>query len=64
MSAQKEINTLIDLADFTIENYFKDIKSKDEQKYKDFFAEVCKRTADLMVEWFRVGFVHGVMNMI
>jgi uncharacterized protein YdiU (UPF0061 family) len=62
MSAQKEINTLIDLADFTIENYFKDIRSEGEQKYKDFFVEVCKRTADLMVEWFRVGFVHGVMN--
>ncbi|MFC7346509.1 YdiU family protein [Chryseobacterium zhengzhouense] len=62
MSAQKEINTLIDLADFTIENYFKDIKSEGEQKYKEFFTEVCKRTADLMVEWFRVGFVHGVMN--
>lgn len=62
MSAQKEINTLIDLSDFTIENYFKDIKSEGEQKYRDFFTEVCKRTADLMVEWFRVGFVHGVMN--
>lgn len=62
MSAQKEINTLIDLADFTIENYFKNIQSEGEQKYKDFFTEICKRTADLMVEWFRVGFVHGVMN--
>lgn len=62
ISAQKEINTLIDLADFTIENYFQDITSEGEQKYKDFFGEVCKRTADLMTEWFRVGFVHGVMN--
>jgi serine/tyrosine/threonine adenylyltransferase len=26
------------------------------------FAEVCERTADLMVHWMRVGFVHGVMN--
>ncbi|MCX8522503.1 YdiU family protein [Chryseobacterium formosus] len=62
ISAQKEINTLIDLVDFTIENYFKNIQSEGEQKYKDFFSEVCIRTADLMVEWFRVGFVHGVMN--
>ncbi|MFY1045443.1 protein adenylyltransferase SelO [Chryseobacterium sp. GP-SGM7] len=62
MSAQKEIKTLTDLADFTIENYFKNIKSEGEQKYKDFFSEICTRTADLMVEWFRVGFVHGVMN--
>ncbi len=27
-----------------------------------FFREVCERTADLMVHWMRVGFVHGVMN--
>lgn len=26
------------------------------------FGEVCRRTALLMVEWLRVGFVHGVMN--
>ncbi|MGH1504972.1 MAG: protein adenylyltransferase SelO [Acidimicrobiales bacterium] len=26
------------------------------------FTEVIERTADLMVEWMRVGFVHGVMN--
>lgn len=62
LSAQKEIKTLTDLADFTIKNYFKNITSEGVQKYKDFFSEVCRRTADLMVEWFRVGFVHGVMN--
>jgi serine/tyrosine/threonine adenylyltransferase len=26
------------------------------------FAEVCERTADLLVGWMRVGFVHGVLN--
>lgn len=62
LSAQKEINTLTKLVDFTIRNYFKNITSEGEQKYKDLFSEVCTRTADLMVEWFRVGFVHGVMN--
>lgn len=62
MSAQKEIKTLTELTDFTIKNYFKNITSQGEQKYKDFFSEVCTKTADLMVEWFRVGFVHGVMN--
>ncbi|MDF2934127.1 MAG: YdiU family protein [Chryseobacterium sp.] len=62
MSAQKEINTLQKLTDFTIENYFPEITSEGEQKYKDFFQSVCTKTADLMVEWFRVGFVHGVMN--
>jgi hypothetical protein len=57
-----EYKTLQDLADFTIENYFPEITSSGPQKYKDFFENICTRTADLMVEWFRVGFVHGVMN--
>jgi uncharacterized protein YdiU (UPF0061 family) len=26
------------------------------------FAEVCRRTAEMIVHWMRVGFVHGVMN--
>ncbi|MBC8132692.1 MAG: YdiU family protein, partial [Deltaproteobacteria bacterium] len=30
--------------------------------YAAFFAEVCRRTAVLMAQWMRVGFVHGVMN--
>ncbi|PWN64542.1 protein adenylyltransferase SelO [Chryseobacterium oncorhynchi] len=62
MSAQQEYKTLQDLLDFTIENYFPEIKSSDNQKYKEFFENICTRTANLMVEWFRVGFVHGVMN--
>ena len=28
----------------------------------EWFQEVCKRTAVMVVEWMRVGFVHGVMN--
>lgn len=62
MSAQKEIETLQKLADFTIKNYFPEITSEGEQKYKNFFQNVCTKTANLMVEWFRIGFVHGVMN--
>ncbi|CAM3699826.1 protein adenylyltransferase SelO [Sphingobacterium prati] len=62
MFAQGEHKLLQNLLDFTIENYFPEIVSSDQEKYKDFFENVCTRTADLMVEWFRVGFVHGVMN--
>lgn len=62
MSAQREYNSLQELADFTIENYYPEITSTDSTKYKDFFERICTRTADLMIEWFRVGFVHGVMN--
>ncbi|MEJ7846364.1 MAG: YdiU family protein, partial [Acidimicrobiales bacterium] len=28
----------------------------------EWFVEVCDRTADVVVDWMRVGFVHGVLN--
>ncbi|MEP6941687.1 MAG: protein adenylyltransferase SelO [Betaproteobacteria bacterium] len=28
----------------------------------EFFAQVCERTATMVAQWMRVGFVHGVMN--
>lgn len=62
ISAQNEIDTLKKLTDFTIENYFPEINSDDPQKYADLFRKISERTADVVVEWYRVGFVHGVMN--
>lgn len=62
ISAQKEYKTLQELVDFTIQNYFPEITSTGDESYKDFFKNICMRTANLMTEWFRVGFVHGVMN--
>ena len=63
ISAQQEIETLQKLNDFTIENYFPEIDSKSPVKYADLFQNIAERTADLMVDWYRVGFVHGVMNL-
>ncbi len=62
ISAQNEIETLQKLTDFTLENYFTEIDSESPEKYAEFFRNVSERTADLIVEWYRVGFVHGVMN--
>jgi uncharacterized protein YdiU (UPF0061 family) len=62
ISAQNEIETLQKLTDFTIENYFPEIDFKSQNKYADFFQNISEKTADLIVEWYRVGFVHGVMN--
>lgn len=62
VSAQKNLDLLKKLADFTIQNYFPEIKSEGKEKYTEWFETISKKTADLMVEWFRVGFVHGVMN--
>jgi serine/tyrosine/threonine adenylyltransferase len=34
----------------------------DHRVIMEWFARSCDRTADLVVHWMRVGFVHGVMN--
>lgn len=60
-SAQGNMDLLKKITDFTIQEYYPEI-SFDENRYRNFFHEICKRTADLMVNWARVGFVHGVMN--
>ncbi|MBW8361750.1 MAG: YdiU family protein [Kaistella sp.] len=62
ISAQKETDLLKKLTDFAIINYFPEIDAESENKYREFFENIALRTADLMVEWYRVGFVHGVMN--
>ena len=60
LAARKEINNLRQLVDHTISNYFPHLSGDD--RILHFYKEVVQRTAMLMVEWQRVGFVHGVMN--
>ena len=62
LAARNELDTLQKLADFTIENYFPEIDKNSTEKYLDFFKKVGEKTADMIVEWLRVGFTHGVMN--
>ncbi len=59
-AARKEIGNLQKLTDWAIEKYFPHLKGTD--KVLQWFKEVVERTATLIVEWYRVGFVHGVMN--
>ncbi|MDO5656632.1 MAG: YdiU family protein [Flavobacteriaceae bacterium] len=50
------------LTDWTIKRYFTEITSIDKNKYLDFFEKVRDYTIEMIIEWYRVGFVHGVMN--
>ena len=50
------------LIDFTIEYHYPHLAGSQARRRADWFAEVAERTARLMAEWMRVGFVHGVMN--
>ena len=61
-SSRDDIENLRKLTDFVIETQFEEIDVLDPDKYVLFLNEVVSRTAEMVVEWMRVGFVHGVMN--
>ena len=51
------------LVDFTISRDFPLFAAlPPEERLTRWFVEICERTACLMVDWMRFGFVHGVMN--
>ncbi len=54
--------TLRRLVRFTLERYYPQYVDGDTLDIDGFFREVMQRTAWLVAEWMRVGFVHGVMN--
>jgi uncharacterized protein YdiU (UPF0061 family) len=55
-AAHEELDALRRLADYVIRQHYPG------STCQDFFHEVCRRSALLMVDWMRLGFVHGVMN--
>jgi uncharacterized protein YdiU (UPF0061 family) len=60
LASRGETENLKQLVNWTIERYFPHIEGED--RIIKWYKEVVDRTATLMVEWLRVGFVHGVMN--
>jgi len=64
-ASRGEIDLLRRLVDVTVRTDFPHLVaggSTAEERVPAFFAEVCERTAELVVHWMRVGFVHGVLN--
>ncbi len=57
-----DVNTLETLVDHTLKTHFSHIKSDGDDRLIDWLREVIETTATMVIEWMRVGFVHGVMN--
>jgi serine/tyrosine/threonine adenylyltransferase len=62
LTERGEIENLRKLVDFTIATDFPHLDPSGPDVVSDWFSEVCTRTAEMVVHWMRVGFVHGVMN--
>lgn len=61
-AARGEFAVLKQLLDYTIRTDFPHLGGPSPGVYLQWFTEVCRRTAEMIVHWQRVGFVHGVMN--
>jgi len=67
-ASRGDVENLRTLVDFTIRTDFPHLATTNGARHEPpevigaWFGEVCRTTADLMVHWMRVGFVHGVMN--
>ena len=70
-AARKDLQTLRTIVDFTIRSDFPHLLKKSTSDLNQpltnetifaWFHEVCVKTAEMIVHWQRVGFVHGVMN--
>jgi uncharacterized protein YdiU (UPF0061 family) len=61
--ARGEHELLRQLVDYAITTHFPELGPElGPTTYASWFAEVCRRTAEMVAHWMRVGFVHGVMN--
>ena len=61
-AVREDAGVLKQLVDYTIRMDFPHLGEPSAAVYLQWFREVCLRTAEMIVEWMRVGFVHGVMN--
>ncbi|MFN6304061.1 MAG: protein adenylyltransferase SelO [Planctomycetota bacterium] len=65
-AARQDILNLRRLIEYVIRTDFPELldgkQQIDSQVIVEWFREVCRRTAVMIVHWMRVGFVHGVMN--
>jgi protein adenylyltransferase len=61
-AARGDRQALRTLCDYTITRHFHEVKDHGEKRYIALIEKVIERQIRLVVEWMRVGFIHGVMN--
>ena len=61
LAARQDETLLKKTADYVLEHYYPYLKN-DLNPYLALFKEVAEKTCQMIVDWQRVGFVHGVMN--
>ncbi len=62
LAVQQDIETLRNLANYTIKHFFSHLGEPSKETYLAFFNEVMDLNIEMVIHWQRIGFVHGVMN--
>ena len=61
IAAKQNLEDLNTLVDYTIDRHYPEIKSSNN-KALDLLNLVMQKQCELVINWMRVGFIHGVMN--
>lgn len=61
-TARDDLEGLKSLLDYSLRTDFPELGEPSTEVYLRWFEAVCRKTAEMVVHWQRVGFVHGVMN--
>ena len=61
IAAKQNIDNLKTLVDYTINRHYPELSSSKFKAY-DLLNSVIKKQCSLVINWMRVGFIHGVMN--
>ncbi|OHU85945.1 MULTISPECIES: protein adenylyltransferase SelO [Pseudoalteromonas] len=62
LALHEDLVGLRSLMELAIKRYFVDITEQGDERIIAFLKAVCKKQVALIVDWLRVGFIHGVMN--
>ena len=61
-AARQDYKNLKKLTDYTLKYFYPELGEPSKASYIKLFEEVANRTLEMIIQWQRVGFVHGVMN--
>ncbi|MES9971674.1 MAG: protein adenylyltransferase SelO [Candidatus Thiodiazotropha sp.] len=61
-AARQNKQAIEQLCDFAINRHYPELQESGEERFVQLFDRVMARQIELVVEWLRVGFIHGVMN--
>ncbi len=61
-AARGDHQSLKTLGDYTIERHYPELRKEGPNQYIGLIEKVIEKQIQLVAEWMRVGFIHGVMN--